>query len=80
MTGFHDPAWVSAEDRAASTRLRRRVWEAYGYRDEGAIYTFSWEVDGESGPSPMNQDPLLLIPSEARERVDRGRDLIVRVG
>ncbi len=33
MTGFHDPAWVSAEDRAASTRLRRRVWEAYGYRD-----------------------------------------------
>ncbi|MBS45994.1 MAG: uridine phosphorylase [Nocardioides sp.] len=33
MTGFHDPAWVSAEDREAVTRLRRRVLDDYGYRD-----------------------------------------------
>src|SRR5262249_47543980 len=54
----------------------KRGLESYSKTDAGAIYTFDWVVDGEVTPSPMNQDPLLLVPEEARpsveERLNRG--------
>ncbi len=56
--------------KSTIARLLKRGLERYGATEAGAIYTFSWAVDGEVVPSPMNQDPLLLIPPEARGRVE----------
>jgi serine protein kinase len=57
--------------KSTIARLLKRGLEAYSTTDAGAIYTFSWHVDGEVVPSPMNQDPLLLIPAEARQEAER---------
>ncbi len=59
-------------------RLLKQGLERYSKSDEGAIYTFDW-VD-EAGtcedifgkgvkvfPSPMHEEPLLLIPNELRQ-------------
>ncbi|MCB0407836.1 MAG: serine protein kinase [Bdellovibrionales bacterium] len=54
--------------------------EKYSRTDQGALYTFEW-VDEEGKfedifgkgirvfPSPMHEDPMLLIPIEMRERI-----------
>ena len=66
--------------KSTIARLLKRGLEAYTRSDAGAVYTFDWHVDGEVVPSPMNQDPLLLLPQaaraevEARLNVGRGRD------
>ena len=52
--------------KSTIARLLKRGLERYSRTEEGALYTFSWEVDGETVPSPMNQEPLLLVPEEAR--------------
>ena len=57
--------------KSTIARLLKRGLEAYSATDAGALYTFSWHLDGEVVPSPMNQDPLLLIPLEARAEVER---------
>src|SRR5262249_972893 len=54
--------------------------EAYSRRDEGALYTYKWAVDGDSKARgilgqhaemacPMHEDPLKLIPDDARAKV-----------
>jgi serine protein kinase len=63
---LHGPVGSS---KSTIVRLLKRGLEEYSKTDDGALYTFSWEVDGEVTPSPMNQDPLLLIPEEARAAV-----------
>ena len=45
--------------------INKRGLEEYSKGDAGAIYTFTWDVDGELVPSPMHQDPLLLVPDTA---------------
>ena len=55
--------------KSTIARLLKRGLEEYSQSSEGALYTFSWEVDGEIVRSPMNQEPLLLIPDEARAAV-----------
>ncbi len=57
--------------KSTIVRLLKRGLERYGYQEEGALYTFSWVVDGEEIASPMHQDPLMLIPTEARDKVER---------
>ncbi|QLG47633.1 PrkA family serine protein kinase [Natrinema halophilum] len=57
----------------------RRYFEDYTLRDEGRMYTFEWinlcDVIQDQDPaddtvrSPMNQDPLVLLPLEQRQRV-----------
>ncbi|THE66358.1 serine protein kinase PrkA [Salinadaptatus halalkaliphilus] len=57
----------------------RQYFEDYTLRDEGRMYTFKWtnlcDVVQDQDPaddvvrSPMNQDPLVLIPLEQRQRV-----------
>ena len=64
---LHGPVGSS---KSTIARLLKRGLEEYSRSDEGALYTFSWDVDGEVTPSPMNQDPLLLIPQEARASVE----------
>ncbi len=56
--------------KSTIARLIKRALELYTRTDAGVLYTFSWEVDGEVIPSPMNQDPLLLIPALARQAVE----------
>ncbi|WP_254523551.1 PrkA family serine protein kinase [Natrinema caseinilyticum] len=57
----------------------RKYFEDYTLRDEGRMYTFRWtnlcDVIQDQDPaddtvrSPMNQDPLVLLPLEQRQRV-----------
>jgi len=60
-------------------RQLRRYFEAYTGTDHGRMYTFRWvdlcSVVGDQDPaddavrSPMNQDPLVLLPLEQRRHV-----------
>jgi len=57
----------------------RRYFEDYTRRDAGRMYTFRWtnlcDIVADQDPaddvvrSPMNQDPLVLLPQEQRDRV-----------
>ena len=60
--------------KSTIARLLKRGLEEYSRTDEGALYTFEWHVDGEVITSPMNQDPLLLIPHEARPEIEARLD------
>ena len=60
----------------------RRYFEDYTMRDEGRMYTFRWtnltDVIRDQDPaddvvrSPMNQDPIVLLPQEQRDKVIEG--------
>ncbi|QLG26827.1 serine protein kinase PrkA [Halorarum halophilum] len=62
--------------------LVRRYFEDYTRTDEGRLYTFRWtnllDVIPDQDPaddtvrSPMNQDPLVLLPQPQREEVIEG--------
>ena len=75
-------------------RMLKKGIEAYSKSDTGAIYTFEWvDENGELGgllgkdvkvyPSPMHEEPLLLIPDELRgkvaEELNRGNKTDFRV-
>ena len=59
--------------------LVRRYYEDYTMSDAGRMYTFRWTnltdvvADQDPGddvvPSPMGQDPLVLLPQKQRDRV-----------
>ncbi len=59
--------------------LVRRYFEAYTREDAGRMYTFRWtdlrsviddqDPDDDVVRSPMNQDPLVLIPRAQREAI-----------
>jgi len=55
--------------KSTVARLLKRGLEEYSKLPEGALYTFSWQVDGEVVPAPMNQEPMRLIPEESRAAV-----------
>jgi serine protein kinase len=63
--------------KSTIARVLKKGLEAYSRTPEGAIYTFEWRlpeelkhVAGETVfPSPMNEDPLKLIPEEWRPKV-----------
>ncbi|WP_257297963.1 PrkA family serine protein kinase [Haloarchaeobius sp. FL176] len=60
-------------------RMVRQYFEDYTLRDEGRMYTFRWtnlcDVIRDQDPaddvvrSPMNQDPLVLLPKRQRQAV-----------
>ncbi|KZN23523.1 serine/threonine protein kinase [Haladaptatus sp. R4] len=60
-------------------RQVRKYFEDYTLQDDGRLYTFRWtnlcDVIPDQDPSddvirsPMNQDPLVLLPLEQRQRV-----------
>ncbi len=60
---LHGPVGSS---KSTIARLLKGGLESYSRTEKGALFTFSWDVDGEITPSPMNQDPILLVPTEAR--------------
>jgi len=63
---LHGPVGSS---KSTIVRLLKKGLEAYSRTPEGALYSFDWKVDGEVIPSPMNEEPLLLLPIELRKKV-----------
>jgi serine protein kinase len=75
-------------------RMLKKGLEAYSRVDSGALYTFEWideknELGGLLGkdtkvfPSPMHEEPLILIPEELRaqicDEINRGQQGDYRV-
>ncbi|MCB9869567.1 MAG: serine protein kinase [Planctomycetes bacterium] len=63
---LHGPVGSS---KSTIVRMLKKGLESYSRTDEGALYTFSWKVGDELVRSPMNEEPLLLIPEAARNKV-----------
>src|SRR5712691_11029939 len=71
---LHGPVGSS---KSTIVRLLKKGLEEYSRTPDGALYTFLWVLDrkGEGGKgqetyhTPMNEDPLLLIPEDWREKV-----------
>ena len=68
---LHGPVGSS---KSTIARLLKKGVEYYSRLDEGALYTFSWNLPEENGKSevyrcPMHEEPLKLIPKEARKAV-----------
>jgi len=56
--------------KSTIARMLKKGLEWYSRQPEGRLYTFRWEMpDGETTPSPLNEDPLKLIPIEMRDQV-----------
>jgi serine protein kinase len=65
---LHGPVGAA---KSTIARLLKRGLEHYSTTDEGALYTFAWDVDGARTPSPMHQEPMLLVPREARAALEQ---------
>ncbi|MFT3842443.1 MAG: serine protein kinase [Myxococcaceae bacterium] len=67
---LHGPVGSS---KSTIVRLVKRGIEEYSRTPEGALYTYYWLPDGEiikeQYNSPMNEEPLKLIPREWRSKV-----------
>jgi len=63
---LHGPVGSS---KSTIVRLLKKGLEAYSRTAAGSLYTFAWNVDGAIVPSPMNEEPLLLVPAEARGKL-----------
>jgi serine protein kinase len=72
---LHGPVGSS---KSTMARLLKKGLELYSKTDAGKLFTYSWRLprvrannDGgeEYAPCPMHEDPLLLIPNEARADV-----------
>jgi len=60
--------------KSTIARLLKKGLVNYSRVPEGAIYTFSWILENAEGKeeifdSPMNEDPLSLIPIDLREQI-----------
>ncbi len=68
---LHGPVGSS---KSTIARLLKKGLESYSRTDAGAMYTYSWMLDEDAGPtgkstefpSPMHEEPLMLVPAEAR--------------
>jgi len=68
---LHGPVGSS---KSTIARLIKKGLEYYSRLEEGALYTFYWKVPGPDGTPlrydcPMHEEPLKLIPREARKDV-----------
>jgi len=72
---LHGPVGSS---KSTIARLMKKGLEHYSRTDSGALYTYTWMLDENAGahgrpeqafPCPMHEDPLMLIPAEARDEV-----------
>ncbi|MFG0313465.1 MAG: serine protein kinase, partial [Phycisphaerales bacterium] len=63
--------------KSTIVRLLKRGLEEYSRRPEGMLFTYRWDLSGIEGMqeqgyvSPMNEEPLKLIPSEFRGQIVR---------
>src|SRR5262249_25260921 len=71
---LHGPVGSS---KSTIARLLKKGIEAYSKTDAGALYSFSWLLDehcaaggkSQEFPCPMHEEPLILVPKEAREDI-----------
>jgi serine protein kinase len=68
---LHGPVGSS---KSTIVRLLKKGLEYYSRLDEGAMYSFTWRLTGPNGehemiPCPMHEEPLRLIPRDARREV-----------
>jgi len=68
---LHGPVGSS---KSTIARLLKKGLEYYCKLDEGALYSFVWQVTDADGralecPCPMHEEPLKLIPLDARRAV-----------
>src|SRR6185295_2829684 len=67
---LHGPVGSS---KSTIVRSLKRGLEQYASSPDGACYTYTWQPDGdvlkEKFRSPMNEEPLKLIPREWRAKV-----------
>src|SRR5262245_16401419 len=72
---LHGPVGSS---KSTIARLLKKGLEAYSKTDAGKLYTYSWRLPRSMGSNdggeqylscPMHEEPLLLIPREARAEV-----------
>src|SRR4051794_34033954 len=72
---LHGPVGSS---KSTIARLLKKGLESYSKIDQGKLFTYSWRLPRQRGasdegeefyPCPMHEDPLLLIPIEARKDV-----------
>jgi len=68
---LHGPVGSS---KSTIVRLLKKGLEYYTKLDEGALYTYEWKIEDADGtvrwvPSPMHEEPLKLLPPEARSQV-----------
>lgn len=72
---LHGPVGSS---KSTIARLMKKGLEHYSLSDSGALYSFSWMLNENASPEgeantrfmcPMHEDPMLLIPSEARKNL-----------
>ncbi|MFK7929443.1 MAG: serine protein kinase, partial [Myxococcota bacterium] len=55
--------------KSTIARLFKKGLEWYSMQPQGALYSYTWVIDGEETPAPMNEDPLALMPDETKEAV-----------
>jgi serine protein kinase len=55
--------------KSTIARLIKKGLEWYSRTDQGRLYTYSWVIDGVEIPSPMNEDPIRLLPEATRPAV-----------
>lgn len=68
---LHGPVGSS---KSTIARLLKKGLENYSRLDAGALYSYDWMLDEHCGPTgkttrypcPMHEEPLLLVPAEAR--------------
>ncbi len=54
--------------KSTIVRLLKKGLEWYSRQPEGRLYTFAWHMpDGEVVDSPLNEDPLKLVPMQMRD-------------
>ena len=68
---LHGPVGSS---KSTIVRLLKKGLAYYSELDEGAVYTFAWRLDNDEGqselcPCPMHEEPLKLIPRDARKEI-----------
>ncbi len=78
---LHGPVGSS---KSTIVRLLKKGLEAYSRTDEGALYTYEWDVPDKlkhiTGgvnrfPSPMHEDPMRLVPADWRSKLIADLDL-----
>ena len=65
---LHGPVGSS---KSTIVRLLKRGLEHYSRSREGALYSYGWRLPDQEEvlPCPMNEEPLMLLPLETRERI-----------
>ena len=65
---LHGPVGSS---KSTIARLMKKGIEAYSRTPDGALYSYSWQLEdhAEPEPCPMHEEPLMLVPEPARSRI-----------